>query len=228
MGFGLRQKLVSAILQWADGTDAGTFTHPIRTKPVDTSPVQLVDDQGVPLDTVNGALSVSGAGGGGGAVTEADGANVALGAKADAAATDSTSAWSAVALLKGLLKAAVDVWNGANHYLSVFQALSATNAKETDCSASGDNTIHTPASGKAIQLCYLCLSAAGGNTADVTALVKFGAGPARYKVSLKAGAMWARNIGAGRFQLAGGANEDLIVNLSAAQTVFASIEYSEV
>lgn len=45
---------------------------------------------------------VSGGGGGGGAVTVADGADVTQGAKADSAATDNTSSWSVVALLKGL------------------------------------------------------------------------------------------------------------------------------
>jgi len=43
-----------------------------------------------------------GGGGGGGAVTVADGADVTQGAKADAAATDSTSAWSVVSVLKGI------------------------------------------------------------------------------------------------------------------------------
>lgn len=46
----------------------------------------------------------SGGGGGGGPATIADGADVTQGAKADAKATDgSTSAWSVVALLKGLV-----------------------------------------------------------------------------------------------------------------------------
>jgi hypothetical protein len=43
-----------------------------------------------------------GGGGGGGAVTVADGADVTQGAKADAAATDSTSSWSVVSALKGI------------------------------------------------------------------------------------------------------------------------------
>lgn len=44
---------------------------------------------------------------GGGPATIADGANVTQGAKADAAATDSTSAWSLVSLLKGLYAALI-------------------------------------------------------------------------------------------------------------------------
>lgn len=42
------------------------------------------------------------AGGGGGATTIADGADVTQGALADSAATNSTSSWSVIALLKGL------------------------------------------------------------------------------------------------------------------------------
>src|ERR1700732_4165161 len=41
-------------------------------------------------------------GGGGGAVTIADGGNTTQGSLADPKATDSTSAWSVIALLKGL------------------------------------------------------------------------------------------------------------------------------
>jgi len=52
------------------------------------------------------ATSSSG-GGGGGAVTVADGADVTQGAKADSAANNSTSSWSAIALLKGLYAALV-------------------------------------------------------------------------------------------------------------------------
>jgi hypothetical protein len=44
-----------------------------------------------------------GGGGGGGAVTSIDGGIVTIGAKADTAATDTTSAWSLVSLLKGIL-----------------------------------------------------------------------------------------------------------------------------
>ncbi len=56
------------------------------------------------LDRLNQGISTSGGGGGGGggAVTVADGADVTQGAKADAANTDSTSAWSVVSLLKGI------------------------------------------------------------------------------------------------------------------------------
>jgi hypothetical protein len=57
------------------------------------------------LARLNLGISTSGGGGGGGgggAVTVADGADVAQGATTNAAATDSTSAWTVVSLLKGL------------------------------------------------------------------------------------------------------------------------------
>lgn len=101
--------------------------------------------------------------------------------------------------------------------------------KSTDATTSGDITIHTPAAGKKIRLYYLCLNASGGNTADVATIVKFAAaGATKFKHSLKAGAIWARNIGAGRRYIEGAVNEALIVNLSATQTVHVSIEYEEI
>ncbi len=64
---------------------------------------------------------------------------------------------------------------------------SAITATSLDASSSGDNTIvsitNTP------KLYYICLSANGANSADVTAIVKIGA-TTKYKVSLKAGADW--------------------------------------
>jgi hypothetical protein len=99
----------------------------------------------------------------------------------------------------------------------------------SSASSSGDNTIFTPGGGQSSRVYYLALSADGGNSADVTAIVKFGAGgSAKYKVSLKPGSMFARNIGAGKRYMQGAANEALIVNLSAAQTVHVSVEAESV
>jgi hypothetical protein len=53
--------------------------------------------------------SGTGGGGGGGAVTVADGADVALGAKADAAATTDTGTFSLIALFKRLLATGLQV-----------------------------------------------------------------------------------------------------------------------
>ena len=101
----------------------------------------------------------------------------------------------------------------------------AITATAVDASSSGDNTIvsitNTP------RLYYISLSANGANSADVTAIVKIGAS-SKYKVSLKAGAIWARNVGAGRNYITGSASDDIIVNLSAAQTVHVSVEYADV
>lgn len=103
--------------------------------------------------------------------------------------------------------------------------LTSISATTVDATASGDNTIvsitNTP------RLYYVSLSANGANSADVTAIVKIGA-TNKYKVSLKAGAIWARNIGAGRSYVTGASGEDIIVNLSAAQTVHVSVEYADV
>lgn len=97
-------------------------------------------------------------------------------------------------------------------------------ATAVSASSSGDNTIvsitNTP------KVFYICLSADGANSADVTAIVRIGA-TAKYKVSLKAGAIWARNIGAGKSYITGSAGDDIIVNLSAAQTVHVSVEYAD-
>lgn len=101
---------------------------------------------------------------------------------------------------------------------------SSITATSVDASSSGDNTIvsitNTP------KLYYVCLSANGANSADVTAIVKIGA-TTKYKVSLKAGAIWARNIGAEKRYVSGSVGGDIIVNLSAAETVHVSVEYAD-
>lgn len=98
-------------------------------------------------------------------------------------------------------------------------------ATAMDVSSSGDNTI--VAITNTARLYYVSLSANGANPADVTAVVSIGASE-KYKVSLKAGSIWARNIGAGRRYLTGSAGDDIIVNLSDAQTVHVSVEYEDI
>lgn len=102
---------------------------------------------------------------------------------------------------------------------------SAITATTVDATASGDNTI--VAITNSPRLYYISLSANGANSADVTAIVKIGAS-SKYKVSLKAGAIWARHIGAGDRYITGSAGDDIIVNLSAVQTVHVSIEYADI
>lgn len=98
-------------------------------------------------------------------------------------------------------------------------------ALAVDASLAGDNTI--VAITNTARLYYVSLSANGGNGADVTAIVKIGTSE-KFKVSLKAGSIFARNIGAGRRYLTGSSGDDIIVNLSDAQTVHVSVEYEDV
>lgn len=74
------------------------------------SPLYVLSDgslvPGVAVVNPDGTV-VGGAGGGGGAATVADGADVAEGAKADAAVTNPASSASVIALLKGLLTEAL-------------------------------------------------------------------------------------------------------------------------
>jgi hypothetical protein len=98
-------------------------------------------------------------------------------------------------------------------------------ATAVDATASGDTTIVSITNSP--RLYYVSLSANGANSADVTVIVRIGASE-KYKVSLKAGAIWARNIGAGRNYITGSAGDDIIVNLSAAQTVHVSVEYADI
>jgi len=97
-------------------------------------------------------------------------------------------------------------------------------ASSVDATASGATTIVAVGGSQTLRLAYLCLSADGANSADVTATVKIGSATI-YKLSLKAGAMWARNIGAGRRYLAGAVGDDLTIELSASQTVHVNTEY---
>lgn len=98
-------------------------------------------------------------------------------------------------------------------------------ATAVDASSSGDNTVVSITG--VPRLFYISLSANGANSADVTATVKIGSST-KYKVSLKAGAIWARNVGAGRGYITGVSGDDIVVNLSVAQTVHVSIEYADV
>lgn len=67
---------------------------------------------------LKGGLRTSGSGGGGGAVTVADGSDAALGATADAAvSTDTTGTVSGK--LRGLVKIFADIWDSTNHWLQI-------------------------------------------------------------------------------------------------------------
>ena len=92
-------------------------------------------------------------------------------------------------------------------------------------SSMGDNVILNPGVGQSVRLFYLCLGAPGSNVADVTVAVRFGAASAIYTIPLIPGFIWARNIGAGRFYMQGQPDDNLILNLSAAESVCWSTEY---
>jgi len=78
--------------------------------PVDTTDnYRVAGGTAAPVYVVNTSVPTTGDGGGGGAVTIADGADVTQGAKADAAATTDTGTFSIVALVKRLLAK----WTGA-------------------------------------------------------------------------------------------------------------------
>lgn len=149
-------------------------------------------------------------------------------------ATDDVSSvhYQRVKLVDGTLDSTAAIAGDATYGLDVDVTRfpnESVSAKTADISSSGNNTVHTPGGGLAVRLYYISLSADYDNTASVTAYLRFGAaGAAQYKVELPPGATWARNIGAGRRYITGAADEAVIVNLSAAQTVYASIEYVDV
>lgn len=102
-------------------------------------------------------------------------------------------------------------------------------AKTAPANTIGTTIVHTPAAGKKVRITYYNLNADAGNAAAVTASLRFGvAGADLVKASLVAGAILARNIGAGKRYFEGAINESLIVNLSAAQLVNVNIEYAEI
>lgn len=97
-------------------------------------------------------------------------------------------------------------------------------ATAVDANQAGDNVIvaitNTP------KLYYFSISANGANDADVTATIKIGS-TIKYKVSLKPGSIYARNISAEKRYVTGPDGSDIIVNLSVAQTVHVSVEYED-
>lgn len=92
----------------------GTAAVPLRVDPVNTTAqkVNLCDGSGNPISSTAGALNISGGGSGsGGAVTVADGADVTLGANADAAVyTDAAGTVSGK--LRGLVRLVASVISG--------------------------------------------------------------------------------------------------------------------
>jgi len=93
-------------------------------------------------------------------------------------------------------------------------------------SGAGDTAILAPPAGQSVRLFYLCLGCLGTNTASLVVTARFGANPAIYTIPLVPGAIWARNIGAGKFYQQGQAvDETLILNNSTGESVCWSAEY---
>lgn len=103
------------------------------------------------------------------------------------------------------------------------------NVSTVSTSASGNTEVVAPSSGKRVRVLYLSFNADGANTGDVTAAIRFGAaGALIYTMSLKAGSIFARNIGAGLNYIQGATGESLYVNLSTSGTVNVTVEWEEV
>lgn len=101
--------------------------------------------------------------------------------------------------------------------------------KSVTASSSGNNTIHTPAAGKKIRLYFFGYSA-GSDVTGVLCALKFGtAGTVFDRQYLSAaGQPYARNIQAGKRYVDGAVDEVLVLNLSAAQTIYTNVELEEI
>lgn len=89
----------------------------------------------------------------------------------------------------------------------------------------GDNVILTPTAGLSVRLFYLSLGAPGTNVNPETVAVRFASAPAMYTIPLVPGAVWSRNIGAGKYYLQGIVNDTLILNNSTGQQLCWSAEF---
>lgn len=114
---------------------------------------------------------------------------------------------------------AVLVNNAHNSYIS--KAITVTDI--------GDNSMIIPDTGKRLRLYYIALSADASNIEAVNVIAKFAAGGQPiYKLSLVAGAMFARNVGAGRHYVEGQVGEALMINLNkTVNGVHVSLEYEQ-
>lgn len=119
--------------------------------------------------------------------------------------------------------------------MSVVFGSEALTKKTYTASSSGDNTAHTPASGKKIRLYFFGYSASSAVTGVLVGLKLAGYDPGtgagavfdqQYLVA--AGQPYARNIQGGKRYIEGSVNGALTINLSAAQTVYLNLELEEI
>lgn len=101
--------------------------------------------------------------------------------------------------------------------------------KTVSASSSGNNTIHTPASGKKIRLYFFGYSA-GSSVTGVLAGLRFAAAGTIFdqQYLVAPGQPYARNIQSGKRYVDGAVDEALVLNLSAAQTVYTNVELEEI
>lgn len=94
--------------------------------------------------------------------------------------------------------------------------------------SSGDNTVYTPPAGMKVRLYYFSYSA-GANVSGVLVGLKFGANSVfDQQYLITPGQPFARNIKAGNSYVEGEVDEPLIVELSAAQTVYVNFEKEDI
>ena len=89
----------------------------------------------------------------------------------------------------------------------------------------GDNIVLTPTAGLSVRLFYLSLGAPGANASPETVAVRFASATAMYTIPLVPGAVWSRNIGAGKYYLQGAVNDTLILNNPTGQSLCWSAEF---
>lgn len=95
-------------------------------------------------------------------------------------------------------------------------------------SVSGSGTIHATTGGKTLQLYYYMLNADPANAGPITVTLSFTSGATVTKVSLVPGAILARNVGAGKYYLAGAVSDNLLVSISGTGTLNWATEHKEV
>lgn len=90
----------------------------------------------------------------------------------------------------------------------------------------GDNTVYTPAAGKAVKLLWYSYTSDAGNGSATKVILKAGT-TAIDTQSLSASQPFAHTIGGGRGFYDAGTNTAIVVNLSANNTVYVNLEWLE-
>lgn len=123
--------------------------------------------------------------------------------------------------------AGVNAWkvDGSSVTQPTAQTVFQVSALSGTAAGSGNNTLLTPAAGKAVRLNYMCYNPSAG----VTAAFRFGAAGSLFLLTTLTvgGSVIAKDFGAFRY-LQGGVNEALILNLSSGVSTNWNIFYTEV